>query len=188
LVVGLPWTVLDVAAVVSTLAGGGPYRLVDAANGVLVIARFAIAGLMLGGAYPLVRGTTGLGKGFSLFVAMTGPSLCITLLPDPRAHDALASALLQLAQWLSFGLILGLTADWLTLRRHGYGFRRLRELHRMNTLTASASTLVLAVLTATPTAVGTSAVGTSAAGIFVDRMLTPPPAAPANQGNTPTGR
>jgi uncharacterized iron-regulated membrane protein len=87
-------------------------------------------------------------------------------------------------QWLSFGLATGLAADWLTLRHHGYGLRHLRELHRMNTLTASASTLLLAVLTAAATAVGASA-----AGVFVERVLTPPPtpveAPPEN--NAPPG-
>lgn len=105
--------------------------------------------------------------------------------PRPRADDALASALLPLTQWLSFGLVVGLTADWLTLRRHGYGLRHLRELHRMNALTASASTLLLAVLTAAATAVGTGA-----AGVFVDRMLTPvhaPVVAPPPQDNTSAG-
>ncbi|UKD51062.1 hypothetical protein L3Q65_24345 [Amycolatopsis sp. FU40] len=187
-VIGLPWTVLDVAAAISTLTGDGPYRLVDTAAGILVILRFAIAGLIVGGAYPLVRGTTGLAKGFSLFIAMSGPALCLTLLPDPRAHDALASATLQLAQWLSFGLILGLMADWQVLRCHGYGLRHLRELHRMNALTASASTLLLAVLTAAATALGSGA-----AGALVERVLTPPPAAtapssPANQGTSSGGR
>ncbi|MFL6124532.1 hypothetical protein [Actinophytocola sp.] len=182
-IAGLPWTVLDIAAVFGTLTGGGPFRLVDAAAGVLVILRFAIAGLVMGGAYPLIRGATGLGKGLSLFVALAGPALCVTLLPDPRANDALAGALLQLAQWLSFGLVVGLAADWLTLRRHGYGLRHLRELHRMNALTASASTLLLAVLTATATAVGTGA-----AGVFVDRVLTPAPAvAPPVQATIPDG-
>lgn len=181
-VVGLPWTVLDIAAVLNTLTAGGPFRLVDAAAGMLVILRFAIAGLVMGGAYPLIRGATGLGKGLSLFVALAGPALCVTLLPDPRADNALAGALLQLAQWLSFGLVIGLTADWLTLRRHGYGPRHLRELHRMNTLTASASTLLLAVLTAAATAVGSSA-----AGVFVDRVLTPPPTTPVIQSDTSSG-
>jgi len=152
--------VLDIAAVFGTLTGGGPFRLVDAAAGALVILRFAIAGLVMGGAYPLIRGATGLGKGLNLFVTLAGPALCVTLLPAPRADDALAGALLQLAQWLSFGLVIGLAADWLlTLRRHGYGLRHLRELHRMNALTASASTLLVAVLTATATAVGTGASG-----------------------------
>jgi hypothetical protein len=47
-VIGLPWTVLDSAAVFSTLTAGGPFRLVDAAAGILVILRFGIAGLVIG--------------------------------------------------------------------------------------------------------------------------------------------
>ncbi|MET7284161.1 hypothetical protein ABZS29_38365 [Kribbella sp. NPDC005582] len=173
LVIGLPWTVLDLPAVFSTLTAGGPFRLVDAAAGLLVIFRFAIAGLVMGVAYPMVRGTTGLGKGLSMSVTMSAPALCVALLPDPKADHAIQAALLQLTQWLLFGLILGLVADLMALRRGAFGLRQLRELHRMNAITASASTLLIAALTATATAVGSGA-----AGAFVDRVLAPAPAAP----------
>ncbi|MFF1819746.1 hypothetical protein ACFVWG_20770 [Kribbella sp. NPDC058245] len=173
LVTGLPWTVLDIAAVLNVLTAGGPFRLVDAAAGLLVILRFAIAGLVMGIAYPLIRGNTGVGKGLSMFVTLSAPALCLTLLPELH----LRAALLQLTQWLLFGLILGLTADYLALRRHAYGLRQLRELHHLTAATASASTLLIALLTATATTLGAGA-----ANVFVDQVLTPPPA-PSPQNN-----
>ncbi|ATO82911.1 hypothetical protein ACWT_3496 [Actinoplanes sp. SE50] len=180
--VGLPWSLIDLSTVLATLSSGGPFRLVDAAGGILVVARFTIAGLVLGIAYPMVRGRTGLGKGLSLFVTMTVPALIITLLPDPTRASALAAAGLQTLQWLAFGLVMGLATDLLTLRRFGYGWAHLRELHRMNVLTASVSTMLVSVVTATVTAVGTGA-----AAVFVQRVLPPPPAAtqPQTSGNTP---
>jgi hypothetical protein len=180
-IVGLPWSLIDLSTVLRTLSSGGPFRLVDAAAGALVVARFTVAGLVLGIAYPFVRGRTGLSKGLSLFATMAAPALVITLLPDPTAPGALAAAGLQALQWLTFGLVMGLATDLWTLRRFGYGWSHLRELHRMNAFAASASSLLIAVVTATATAVGTGA-----AAVFVQRVLPPPPAAVAPQAGSRT--
>jgi hypothetical protein len=177
-VAGLPWVLFDVRSVLETAAeANSPYHLLDAAAGALVLLRFAIAGLVLGAIYPLVRGRTGLTKGLALFVALSGPSLCLTLLPDPGAEGAASAALLQITQWLAFGLILGLAADLRELWRAGLGWRSLRDLHNLTALTASLSSVAAAVVIATVTAVGTGA-----AGIVVDRVLTPPPIGSATTG------
>lgn len=126
---------------------------------------------VLGFAYPSIRGRTGLTKGLAIFVTMAASGLCLTLLPDPQASGAFTAAVLQTAQWLAFGLIIGLTADLRHLRMAGLGWRNLGDLHNLTALAASASTLALAVTTATVTALGTSAVG-----IAIERML-PAPAA-----------
>ena len=180
LVIGLPWTVLDVAAALRTVTGGGPFRLLDAAATALVLLRFGLAGLTLGVAYPLVRGATGLAKGFVLFVTLAAPGLCITVLPDPHADGAWLAAFVQAAQWLSFGIVLGLFGDWQMLRQAGLGWRHLRELHRLTAVTAGVSTALVATLTA-----GTTAIGTGAANLFVERVLTPPPS-PAAPPPSPT--
>lgn len=112
---------------------------------------------MLGLAYPLVRGRTGLGKGLAVFVSTAVPSVCATLLPDPAAPGVIAASLLQAAQWLSFGLIVGLAGDLRQLRLAGLGWRGLADVHNLTAITASLSSTALALVTAAATALGTSA-------------------------------
>jgi hypothetical protein len=113
---------------------------------------------------------------------MTGPALVITLLPTPNNREALAVAGLQALQWLTFGVVLGLVADLQTLRRFGFGWSHLRELHHMTALTVSVSSLLVAVITAAATAAGTGA-----ASVFVERVLPPPPAVQQSPGTGATG-
>jgi hypothetical protein len=120
----------------------------------------------------MVRGRTGLAKGLTLFVTLAIPGLCVTLLPNPHAPGVVSAALLQLTQWLSFGLILGFASDLRQLRMAGLGWRSLSDVHNLTALTASLSSVVLAVATA-----AAAAVGTGAAGIMIDRLLPPPPPA-----------
>ncbi|MFG3602512.1 hypothetical protein [Micromonospora chersina] len=170
LLAGLPWMLVDIG---SLFTGDGMFGFLHAAAGLLVLLRFAIAGLVLGLAYPMIRGRTGLAKGLSLFAALAIAGLCITLLPDPRAAGALPAALLQLAQWLSCGLVLGIAGDLRQLRMAGLGWRGLADVHNLAALTAAFSSFVLAIVAA-----GASAIGTGAAGVMLEHLL-PPPAATA---------
>jgi hypothetical protein len=117
----------------------------------------------------------GLAKGLALFVALAIPGLCVTLLLHPHAPGVLPAALPQLAQWLSFGLVLGFAGDLRQLRTAGLGWRGLADVHNLTALTASLSTVTLALATA-----AAAALGTGAASVMVGRLLPPvPPAASA---------
>lgn len=169
LIAGLPWMLVDIGAL---LTGHGTFLFVDSASGILVLLRFALAGVVVGLAYPAVRGRTGLAKGLSLFVTLAIPGLCVILLPNPHAPGVIPAALLQLTQWLSFGLVLGFASDLRQLRMAGLSWRSLSDVHNLTALTASLSSVVLAVATA-----AAAAIGTGAAGIMLDRLLPPPPPA-----------
>lgn len=177
LLTGLPWMLLDIGALFA--GGNGMFLLLDGASGLLVLLRFAIAGFVAGLAYPMIRGHSGLAKGLAVFVTLAVPGLCVNLLPDPYAPGVASAALLQLAQWLTFGLIFGLVADLRQLRAAGLGWRSLSDVHNLTALTASFSSVALAAVTATVTAIGTGA-----AGVMVERLL--PPAPPA--ATTPAGK
>jgi hypothetical protein len=172
LLAGLPWMLLDVGSLFATQT---TFRIVDGVASALVLLRFAVAGFVVGLAYPMVRGNTGLTKGLALFVTLAVPGLCATLLPDPHAPGVLPAALLQVAQWLSFGLVLGIAADLRQLRMAGLGWRGLGDVHNLTALTASFSTFVLAIATA-----AAAAIGTGAATVMLDSLLPQsPPAATA---------
>lgn len=133
----------------------------------------------MGLAFPSIRGRTGVGKGLTLFVAFAAATACATLLPDPHAHGALGAAVLQVAQWLAVGLLLGLAADLWQLRRAGLGWRSLADVHNLTAITASLSSVVLALVTAAATALGTSA-----ASIAIDRLV--PPSSNSTPGTSTT--
>jgi hypothetical protein len=182
LLAGLPWLLLDVGALFRDTDGA--FRVVDAAAGALLLARFAVAGFVAGLTFPMIRGRTGLTKGLALFGALVVPALCATLLPDPAAGGVASAALLQTAQWLTFGLVIGLAADLRQLRASGLGWRSLSDVHNLTALTASFSSVVLAAVAATVTAIGTGA-----AGVVVERLVPPPAAAtPAPAPAPSTGR
>lgn len=181
LLIGIPWTVVDLAGAFRTVSQGGIFRFSDAAAGVLVFLRFSIGGLVLGAAFPVVRGSTGLAKAFNLFIVLVAPALCITLLPDPRAHESWSAALLQTAQLLSFALAIGIYADLRTLQRNGLGLRQLREIYRIGGVAATVSSLVLAAVTAAVTALGTGA-----AGVVVDQLLKPAPVVVTSPAPSPS--
>jgi hypothetical protein len=67
----------------------------------------------------MIRGCTRLANGPSLFAALGVAGPCLTLLPDPRAAGALPAGLLQMAQWLSVGLVQRLRSRIPRLYRDG---------------------------------------------------------------------
>ena len=178
---GSPWVLLGLAGVHLSLAPpeGYPEFAFIAAVAPLLL-RWVGYGLLFGYFFPLLRGSTGLGKSISFFALALAPSLVGTLAGPHTAEAQWHSAAILAVQLLIFALSMGLLADLAVLRSHGFTAGRLTDLHSLWSISAWASSVVVAVATGIATII--------LAGLqpFVIGVITPtqpssPPAAVSHQ-------
>jgi hypothetical protein len=118
-----------------------------------LVLRWVGYGLLFSYFFPLLRGRTGLGKSISFFAAAVAPSVLSTLAsPHPTSPQWHSAALLTI-QLLIFALTMGLMADLAVLRKHRFAAGRLVDLHSLWTVSALASSIVVAVGTGIATIV-----------------------------------
>lgn len=95
--------------------------------------------------YRRLRGTSGLGKGVWLAIAIIVPYVCLRLMAVESTEE-MAPFFLWAGQVFAFCTVLGLLAfDYETLRACGFSWPQLTALHRTPTLSAFASSLLAAV-------------------------------------------
>jgi hypothetical protein len=178
---GCPWVVLGLAGTSVPLGAPEGYPELAFISAVApLILRWIGYGLLFGYFFPLLRGRTGLGKSVAFFAAALAPSILSTLAGPHADGSQWHSAALLAIQLLIFALSMGLLADLAVLRRNGFTAGRLTDLHSLWTISAWASSVVVAVATGIATIV--------LAGLqpFVIGVITPsqpstPPAAVSNQ-------
>ena len=130
--------------------GGYPELALISAVAPLVL-RWTGYGLLFGYFFPLLRGKNGLGKSLAFFAAAASPSVLSTLTSPHPANQQWHSAALLALQLLIFALSMGLLADLAVLRKNGFAPSRLVDLHSLWTVSAWASSVVVAVGTGVAT-------------------------------------
>lgn len=151
---GAPWILLGLAGASVPLDApeGYPELALIAAVAPLVL-RWIGYGLLFSYFFPLLRGKSGLGKSISFFAASVAPSILSTLASPHPVGEQWHSAGLLAVQSLIFALTMGLLADLAVLRKHGFTAGRLVDLHSLWTVSAWASSVVVAVATGVATIV-----------------------------------
>jgi hypothetical protein len=180
-VAGAPWVVLGLAGASVPFDSPESYPELAFVSAVApLVLRWMGYGLLFGYFFPLLRGKTGLNKGLSFFGAALAPSVLSALASPATLDRDWHSAALLGVQLLIFSLIMGLLADLAVLRHNGLTTDRLVDLHSLWTVSAWASSVVVAV--------GTGVATVIIAGLqpFVIGVITPsqpstPPAAVSHQ-------
>jgi hypothetical protein len=180
-VAGAPWVVLGLAgASVSLSAPEGYPELAFVSAVAPLVLRWVGYGLLFGYFFPLLRGKTGLGKSMSFFVAALAPSVLGALASPHSSGRSWHSAALLGVQLLIFALTMGLLADLAVLRRHGFTADRLVDLHSLWTVSAWASSVVVAVGTGVATVI-VAGLQPFVIGVITPSQSTTPPAAVSHQ-------
>jgi hypothetical protein len=124
-----------------------------------IACRWWLFAFFFGYVFPYIRGNSGIQKAFWAVAPMVAPPLIATALLTPADRSAWFGAGFWGLEMLITAMLLGLVAgDLETLRRAGYGWRDLVEIHRAGSLSAWASTLAVAIGT-TATAILSSSFG-----------------------------
>ena len=147
LLFAFPWAVMFMRTIIRGIAFEDSYLIL----GIFVRMLFFLFpwvsyGFILGYFYPYIKGKNGLQKGLSLFLTLVLPTLIWTVLARPQDSE----------NWYGFGfwvlqifvhtMLLGLVAgDYETLRKAGYRWKHLLEIHRFGALSAWASSVLIAI-------------------------------------------
>jgi hypothetical protein len=163
---------------ISVSTGQEPYPELSLAAAVApLILRWAGYGLLYGYFFPLLRGTTGLGKAVWLFVIAAAAEVCATLTSAHATVKQWDKTGLLVIQLFAFAMTLGILADRAVLHKHNFPTARLVDLHNLWTVSAWASAVGVAVATGIATVI---VVGLQP---FVIGVITPssptPPSQPA---------
>ena len=139
-VAGLPWVLTNVREI-----GARDYSVLTVlADTQFAVGRWTAFGFLFGACYPLLRGRTGLAKGWTAFVLVAAPTVAAAVASGRSFADQGESVLLALAQFFVHFMVLGLVADTFALRRAGMpGWRRLVELHNFRALVAWGTTVAV---------------------------------------------
>ena len=144
-IIGAPWVVLGLAGV-SWPRGPESYPELAAVAAVAPLAaRRAGYGLLFGYFFPLLRGSTGLGKAVWFSVAASAPAVCAAMADAQTTARKWDSTALLVTQLFAFAMTLGIMADRAVLLENGSRTGRLVDLHNLWTVSAWASSVAVAV-------------------------------------------
>jgi hypothetical protein len=152
-IIGAPWVLLGLVGTSLQLRNDSYPELAVLAAVAPPVIRWAGYGLLFGYFFPLLRGTTGLGKAIWLLVASVIPALCGTLASSHNTARQWHSTALLLVQLFGFAMTLGILADRAVLHRHRIPTGRLVDLHNFWTVSAWASSVAIAVATGIATVI-----------------------------------
>jgi hypothetical protein len=151
---GIPWMVLTVPPLVRASRDSAPYEVINLVGlGGYEWLRWTAYGFFFGAMFPLIRGTTGLTKGVTLFVTLAIPAQLAAWSGSSLSAAETPAQLFALSQLFIHCMLLGLGADLLALQRAGYKRSSVTEIHNLGALTAWGSGLTAAVGVAVTTAV-----------------------------------
>jgi hypothetical protein len=172
--IGSPWVVLGLVGISLPTGQEGYPELSLAAAVAPLILRWAGYGLLFGYFFPLLRGTTGLGKAVWLFVVAAAVEVSATLATvhtTARQWDKTALLVIQL---FAFAMTLGILADRAVVQKYHFPTARLIDLHNLWTVSAWASSVAVAVATGLATVI---VVGLQpfVIGVITPSSPTPPP-------------
>lgn len=147
-VTGAPWVLLGIAGVSVQLGTGEGYpELAILAAVAPLVARWTIYGFAFGYFYPLLRGSTGMGKAVWFTAAAIGPAVLSTAALGHGAGERWQSVVVLVVQIATFATTLGVLADRAVLRKYRLPLGRLVDVHNLWTVSAWASALGVAAAT-----------------------------------------
>ncbi|MCA1790554.1 MAG: DUF6185 family protein, partial [Thioalkalivibrio sp.] len=146
-ILGLPWMVLYLRDFFSQPMGNADYVLFYVLGSLpLLLARWTLYGFLLGYFYPLIRGENGLRKACWFALCLTVPAVVSTALAsgaDPEAWSTLGFSTLQIFLHM---MLLGFVAgDYQVLRRAGFEWGQLLEVHNLSVLSVWGSSVAVAL-------------------------------------------
>jgi hypothetical protein len=147
LLLAAPWIVLGLLQIMRDPNPDDYYPMWSLALSLIVLPlKWGLYGAFLGYFYPLLRGRSGLEKGFFLFIAVVVPTLPLAAIGADTV-DGWRPMLIWSLQVFLHCMLLGLFAfDFATLRRSGYrDWRLLFAVHDMPALGISVSSMIVAL-------------------------------------------
>lgn len=169
LLVGIPLSVPYLTAVAAQLSSDNLTSVTtwgEIVTAFIFVLRFPLYGFVFGYFFPLIRGSTGLGKSLHLLAVLV-VSEGITLLVPFGSTDAFLEAFsLRALGLVLLCLVLGIGADAWALRRAGAGLADLPDLYQVRRATLSISTVAVAALTTAATTLATLGVTSAAERLF----------------------
>jgi hypothetical protein len=147
----IPWVLLYLRDYMTTNRPYQPYPVVDMLGELpIVCLKWTLYAFFFGYFFHCLRGRDGLRKGLCFFIALTVPVLPLEAFNAYFLTDWQA-ILFWVLQIFIQCVSLGLAMDYEVLRRSGYNWRVLVEVHNLTTVSASASSILLAAGTAVMT-------------------------------------
>jgi hypothetical protein len=158
LLFGLPWIGLFVRDYLHAPITTGTYPLWDfIADFLNVLVTWGGIGFFFGYFYPYIRGRNGLQKGFTVFIGIVAPALPLTTLFNSNAA-AWSSDLLWFVQVFIQCMLVGLVAfDYRIVRKGGFNWPMLFDLHGLTGIGISVSSIVAAIGVAVTTLLSSQA-------------------------------
>lgn len=155
----IPWLLVYLQSIIISPTPTDSYFVLHLLNSLLLfIATWTAYGFFFGYFYPYIRGNNGIRKGLSLYVVLLIPHLAWNALAYPTDVANWRSFSFWQLQLLIHFMLLGLIAgDFETLRRAKFRFRHLLQFYRLTSLSAWASTIVVAVGAAATTLISSGA-------------------------------
>jgi hypothetical protein len=181
LVIGMPWTVLFAVRYDHSGAGNNTYdALYFLSDELTVLGGWALLGYLFGYGFPLIRGTNGISKGFTLMPTLLVPPIPLLFLWG--THGDVVSYGLYSLESLTFFLILGVVIGNVgLLYRAGLDIWDASDLYRIRGLVTWGTTSVAAIATACATAIGTAASGAVTAQLAPSTTTNQAPQQPTDQ-------
>lgn len=124
-----------------------------------LVATWISYGFIFGYFYPSIIGRNGMQKGLALWLTIIIPNLVWTALADTLNRQSWQAFGFWALQIFVHSMLMGLVAgDYEILRKAGYRFSDLLEVHRMSSLSAWASSMLVAISAAIATLLTSGAV------------------------------
>jgi len=152
----LPWIVLSLRGLIPKDRWYGLFPVL--LSGLNTVTRWALYGFFFGYFYAYLKGRSGLHKALWSWAALVTPALLATVMFESGSRPAWLGLAFWALQLLITFLLLGLVAgDLETLRRAGFRWRHVVEVHNMAALSAWAGALVIAIGTTASTILASGA-------------------------------
>jgi hypothetical protein len=147
----IPWMLLYLRDYMITNRPYQPYPVVNMLGDLPIVGlKWTLYALFFGYFFHLLKGRSGLYKGLCFFFALVLPILPLEIFDAYFLTDWQAILVWVLQVFIQC-VSVGLAMDYEMLRRSGYNRRILVEVHNLTTISASASSILLAAVTAVMT-------------------------------------
>ena len=159
LLFSIPWSVLYLRNLVRAPVNSDSYLPLDLlVNVIYFFLSWMSYGFIFGYFYPHIRGKNGIQKALVMFVTIAVPELVWTALARPVDYANWVSFSFWTLQIFVHTMLLGMVAgDHSIMRSHGFKWGHLFDFYRISSLSAWASSVILAIAAAASTLITSEA-------------------------------